>query len=154
MPVKSTEEDFWSKFEKHENGCWEFSGYRSEDGYGLLTFHGRSEKAHRLAYKLAIGPIQRGLVVCHKCDNPACGNPQHLFIGTQLDNIADRVNKKRDGDHKGIKNGRAKLREEDVLKIRKSYSAGRSTKADIAAKYGVSDVLIGLIVRRKAWRHV
>lgn len=154
MPVRSTEKDFWNKLEKLENGCWEFSGYKSKDGYGLLTFHGRPERAHRLSYKLSVGEIPRGLVVCHRCDNPACGNPEHLFIGTQSDNIADRVNKKRDGDHKGIKNGRAKLRENDVVEIRKYYAAGGSTKADIAVRYGVTDVLVGMIVRRKIWRHV
>lgn len=154
MPIKSTESDFWGKFKKQPDGCWEFFGCKSSDGYGLLTFQGRPEKAHRLSYKLAVGEIPIGMVVCHKCDNPPCGNPDHLFIGTQSDNIADRVSKGHEADHKGVKNGRAKLNDSEILRIRNSHDRGEHTKKELADKYGVSDVLIGMIVKRKIWRHV
>lgn len=154
MPTRSTEQDFWSRLKKAENGCLEFCGCRSSDGYGRLIFQGRKISAHRLAYELAVGQIPEGMAVCHKCDNPACANPDHLFLGTQLENIADRVRKGRDGDHRGTANGRSKLKECDAIRIRQLHASGEFTKAEIAKQYGVSDVLVGLVVRNRIWTHV
>lgn len=154
MPVRSTPEKFLSKCRNSENGCIEWIGYRQKDGYGQLIYQGKQELAHRLAYRLSIGVIPHEMCICHKCDNPSCCNPDHLFIGTQLDNIADRVAKGRNGCRKGETNGRAKLTESMVLEIREKLSSGSMTKAAIGRKYGVSEVLIGMIARRKVWRHV
>lgn len=154
MPKRSTEKHFWGRLNKTETGCWEFSGSRCSDGYGRLIFQGRKLTAHRLAYELAHGQIPDGMAVCHRCDNPSCANPDHLFLGTQRENIADRVRKGRNGNHKGTRNGRAKLSEIDVIDIRRLHSSGNVTKAELANKYCVSDVLIGLVVRKKAWSHV
>lgn len=154
MPKRSTTESFWKRLTKTDSGCWEFSGCKSSDGYGRLIFQGRKLSAHRLAYELTEGAIPDGMAICHKCDNPPCCNPDHLFLGTQADNVADRVAKGREGYRKGEKNGRAKLTDALVIDIRQKLSAGTRTKADIGREYCVSEVLIGMIARRKVWTHV
>lgn len=112
------------------------------------------EKAHRVSWMLANGPIPAGMVVCHRCDNPPCVNPDHLFLGTQIDNMRDRSKKGRGNHRKGSRHGRAKLTEQDVRVIRSRYATGDWKQSDLAAEYGVSQPLIGHIVRRVTWRHI
>lgn len=139
-------------------GCWLWTGGRygrkrgkSGGTYGAF----RKDYAHRVAWRLFKGRIPWKKCVLHKCDNPPCVNPKHLFIGTRRDNAADRDRKGRTkpGWVPGELNGRAKLKEADVLRIR-SLHAQKVPNAETAREYGVSKVLIGLIVRRITWKHV
>ena len=84
------EEGFWRKVQR-DDGCWMWTAGRDGDGYGSY----RNKRAHRVAWQLTRGPIPDGLVVCHSCDNPACVRPDHLFLGTQQDNIQDMLRKGR-----------------------------------------------------------
>jgi len=99
--------------------CWEWNLVLSSDGYGRCYFQGVSVRAHRLSYQIHHGPFPRHLLVCHKCDNPKCVNPEHLSLGTIQDNMKDKRERKRSkGINKGILNGRAKLSEEAIDTIR------------------------------------
>src|SRR3990167_1677914 len=78
------------------NGCHVFTGSTDKNGYGRITFRYKKHRAHRISYKLYVGQIPDGMLVCHKCDNPTCVNPEHLFLGTSLDNNMDKILKGRD----------------------------------------------------------
>lgn len=85
---------FWSKV-NFGSGCWEWTGYLDEKGYGQCWSNGRSDRAHRVAFKDKNGEIPEGTEVCHKCDNRKCVRPDHLFVGTHRDNILDMFSKNR-----------------------------------------------------------
>ena len=87
-------ERFWAKVERGE-GCWLFTGYRASHGYGSHRYQGKAYRAHRLAYLLTYGTLPSDLNVCHHCDNPGCVRPDHLFLGTQADNMRDMIAKGR-----------------------------------------------------------
>lgn len=108
------------------------------------------EKAHRLAHRLHIGEIPAGMMVCHSCDNPSCCNPEHLFLGSALDNKTDCVAKGRHVKGDGLY-WKAKLSEDDVRSIRQQ---GKRTSHDVAEQYGVSAVLIQQIRKGKVWKHI
>lgn len=152
MTRKSTEEDFWRMCEKGGE-CWNWKKATNNDGYGILTFHGKAWKAHRLAYHFSNSGIPDGMVICHTCDNPKCVNPDHLYAGTQQQNVKDRVKRRRSGNLKGVNNGKAKLSESDVLKIRSACDSG-DRYSDVATKFGISDSHAGLIHKRRAWGHI
>lgn len=122
------------------SGCWLWLGYIDKDGYGRC----KRDRAHRVSYRQFIGPLEN-FSVLHKCDNPSCVNPEHLFLGTQLENIADMVSKKRHA--KGIKNRHAKLSLEQVEEIRLDT---RPQKI-IAANYGISQQQISGIKTKRYW---
>lgn len=82
--------------------CWEFTGDRDMWGYGRLTVKGKTYRANRLAYEFFVGKIPKGFIVCHRCDNPPCCNPEHLFLGTHADNMIDKVSKGRQAKGKGL----------------------------------------------------
>lgn len=146
---------FWSKVDKRNSDeCWEWTGARASNGYGNFAIHsGDFEKVHRMSWMIEHGPIPDGLCVCHECDNRACVNPDHLWLGTIRDNNQDAVNKGRTRVVFGSDNQKAKLNETDVRRIRQLLSEGY-THRKIAAEYGVTHPLIGQISRGKIWRSV
>jgi len=168
-------EKFWSRVErKDEQECWLWCGVVHQSGYGHFKHQGQCFKAHRVAYALTYGEIEwttgrrgsRGLLVLHKCDNRSCVNPNHLFLGTQRDNMADCSVKSRIGH--GSTHGLVKLTESDVAEIKAMHAQGvigrpgrgwskavRSgeavSMAKVGARYGVSGKTIEMVLRRRAW---
>ena len=138
-----------------KEGCWDWKGSIYKNGYGFIPIHENGKKfsslAHRLSYELHIGPIPEGFIVCHRCDNPKCTNPDHLWIGTTQDNVDDKIRKGR--SNKGQKHGNSKLKDEDIPEIRKMLDLGVSG-AKLARKYNVSTTIISYIKNRKTWTHV
>ncbi|ODT75487.1 MAG: hypothetical protein ABS69_10730 [Nitrosomonadales bacterium SCN 54-20] len=135
-----------------ETGCVEWTGSKNKDGYGKVGINvGKmSEKAHRAAWEIAKGRIPDELLVLHKCDNPSCINPDHLFLGTNAENMADRNAKGRQAFQKGELSGKAKLTEDQIKQIRED---SRFQK-DIALDYGVARTTISAIKNRYNWTHV
>lgn len=108
--------------------------------------------AHRFSYSIVHGEIPDGFDVCHKCDNPPCVNPKHLFLGTHKQNMADAVAKKRQA--RGSKAGLAKLTEKKVSKIKALYSSGGYSHRSLGRKFGVDGSQITRLLSKKQWRHV
>lgn len=153
------EERFWRRVDRRgPDECWTWLAAKCR-GYGFMsTTHGGSPvKAHRVSYELHYGRIPEGLVVCHKCDNPSCVNPNHLFAATQRENIVDASKKGRMSRPlpklRGEGNGSAKLRTMNVLEIRKQYARGASI-SDLARDFCVHRSTITQIVTRSTWRDV
>lgn len=128
--------------------CWSWQGGKDKDGYGVFKLGGKSIKAHRAVASLFYPQPQP--VVRHICNNPACVNPTHLRPGTQLDNAQDRVAAGRGGDLAGVRNGRAKLNDEQAKEIRDSSETG----ASLARRFGISKVMACKIRRGAAWSHI
>ena len=183
FPLDDARERFWSKVKKTE-GCWLWMGARDPDGYGSFRVGSRGTHAHRIAYALKVGHIPPGLSVLHRCDNPPCVRPDHLFLGTQLDNVNDMAKKgrarKATGDRnasrlypekrprgeshayrlhpelhaRGERSANAKLKESQVMEIRRSWGAGELSQHALARQYGVTPTTIYSILLGKTWRHL
>lgn len=134
------------------NECWEWKAGRFATGYGCIKFGDQAYYASRVAYFLATGVQPAALDVCHRCDNPACCNPRHLFLGTDAENMAGRDGKGRQVAPTGEAHGRAKLTERDVQAIRCQLRLGRA-QAAIGREFGVTGRNVGLIAGGKTWRH-
>ncbi|HYF40922.1 MAG TPA: HNH endonuclease signature motif containing protein [Ramlibacter sp.] len=146
-------------------GCWEWHLHRDRKGYGRAVDAATGEVlAHRISWIAHHGPIPKGMHVLHRCDNPPCVNPEHLFLGTNDDNAADRHAKGRSKGAAGERNGKAKLLPEHVAQIRREVAllplspSGKRLKdgalAPVAAKYGISESSIRALVAGKTWSHI
>lgn len=122
------------------------------DGYGVLRFKGKQFLAHRMIWQAFNGLIPEGLLVLHKCDTPACFNPNHLFLGTYADNNRDRAQKNRSA--LGEKSGRCKLTDVEVGEIRQLYSFGNITQTDLGKQYGISNHQVSMLVRHLSRRSI
>jgi hypothetical protein len=133
-------------------GCWEWKGAKDRKGYASLSIDGKQVKAHRQSYMQLVGPIPEGMMICHKCDNPSCINPEHLFAGTALDNSRDCISKGRQKPI-GEKSFTAKLTDSEVLRIRKELASG-AQKKHLGKKFGVSARAIFKIANGDTWKHL
>lgn len=138
--------------------CWLWAGPTAAGGYGYFKYDGRVQKAHRVSWALHNGYMpNRDIKVCHRCDTPACVNPDHLWLGTQADNVADMVAKGRNRPPPpcyGSKNPGAVLDEDTVWAIRHMIKNGSFTQPQIRASYGVAQMTINRIARYETWPHV
>lgn len=146
---------FWIKFDRPKEGCWEWKASRTTFGYGLIGRFGRGNliQAHRLAWLLFNGPIPDGLCVLHKCDNPPCVRPGHLFLGTKKDNSIDRNKKGRNSCRKGENNGRSKLTVDKVKQIRKLRRQGLELQ-QLSKMFATPISTIIKVVYKQTWTHI
>lgn len=145
---------FWERVDR-SGDCWEWTGGRIQDGYGMLRFEKRAWLAHRLAYELSGGVLVRGREVMHSCDNPPCCNPAHLSVGTHQENMDDMMAKRRHLTIKGEAIHCAKLTEDNVREIRRLYADGADTSYRIlAARFGVNKSVIAKVRAGETWKHV
>lgn len=130
--------------------CIEFTGAKDTKGYGRIGYKNKTYLTHRLSYILTVGEIEDGLFACHKCDNPSCINPAHIFLGTTQDNTRDMMLKGRSQKKRGEENSRAKLTADIIKAIRED---NRKHK-DIADEYGISLGYVSTLKSKVTWRHV
>ena len=166
-PRQSLGERFWLRVDKNgplpphrpELGpCWIWTGYKDDTGRGQMSKGRRGEtreRAHRVSWMIHHGPIPPGRVIGHSCDNPTCVRPDHLFLGTQAENIADMTAKGRrqNSPRLGTAHHKAKLTDAQVAAIRRERLAG-ATLPQLASKYGVAKTTVWGIVSGRAWRHI
>lgn len=140
---------FWKFVNKgEENECWTWNGAKATHGYGAFSVGIKRTTAHRFSWQLHFGEIPKGMMVCHKCDNPPCVNPKHLFLGTDADNQRDKKLKGRAA--RGERNNKAKLTESDVREIRTLIEQGLSYR-EIARMFNVRHAAILTIKSGKNW---
>lgn len=154
---KTVKERFDEKWKTDPaTGCWVWTACIDNSGYGQIRMGGRGaprRAAHRASYEIHAGPIPDGLLACHTCDNRACVNPAHIFLGTYADNMADCVQKGRIARLFGERGGMARLTTANVRDIRDCASKGVG-HATLAQRYGVSDRHVGRIVSKASWAHL
>jgi hypothetical protein len=132
----SPEQCFWKYVEIIPDSCWTWKGSKAPFGYGHMSWNGKSNYAHRVSWMIHNGPIPDGMVVMHKCDCPECTNPDHLQLGTQIENMRDRDLKGRwrEPSYEKV----TKIPDETVLQIRRFYGRGLATLAELSRSTGVS----------------
>jgi hypothetical protein len=171
---------FWSKVDK-SGECWLWTKAHVTAGYGETSIGRHILYTHRVAFELTYGSIPEGLFVCHRCDNPGCVRPEHLFTGSHTDNMRDMMAKgrgvKTERRARGDRNGRrlhperytsmvlpatkygaevhnAKVTSDDVREMRRAYAAGGITYRQLGERYGMTETNVMYIVRRMHWTHV
>lgn len=149
------EKRLWPRVNKgNVSECWKWTGARTKAGYGLLTINYQNHYAHRLAWELHKGSkIPEGFFVCHRCDNPPCCNPAHLFLGTQDDNMKDASSKGRLAATQGEGHFNASITEDDVRRIRYLGSTNLARRK-IGERFGISRQAVTDILFKRTWGHV
>lgn len=147
---------FNQKTARCNNGCIEWIASRGKKGYGEFHFQGRTFRAHRVSWILNCGTIPSAMMVCHRCDNPPCVNPKHLFLGSPKENMEDRIQKghypKQSPGIAGEQNCRHKLTDALVLEAKMLRST--MTLRELALRYGVNIAVIHRAITGKSWKHL
>lgn len=158
---KTVEDRFWAKVDKNgpimshmKTRCWKWLAYCGNSGHGRLRYQGSQKLAHRISWILHNGEIPKGLQVLHKCDNPSCTRPDHLYLGTYKDNVKDMVDRGRVVTRRGEKSNMAKLTREQVKEIREKYNSTNILKSQLAKEYKMSYCAIWNIVNNVSWKHI
>lgn len=144
---------FWSHVQpSSDDKCWPWMKCCSKWGYGVTGFNRQTARANRVAFRLANGywPTR----ACHKCDNPICCNPSHLFDGTDSDNMQDMIRKGRGNPARGERSGSNKLSTDQVNEIRRLKSESNLSNRKLGDMFGCTAGLVSMIVNRKRWAHV
>lgn len=150
ISYRTTKESLMANTVLGKKGCLEWIGYKNPDGYGVTSVRQKQTRTHRLSWLFHYGKIPRGMCVCHKCDNPACINPSHLFLGTHIENMIDMTSKGRRVRFSGEKNPSAKLTNKQVEEIRELCKLGFFAKF-IAPKYSISMATVYHIKNGRNW---
>lgn len=152
----------WSRVNKYgpihpvlKTNCWEWTGsvVGNRTKYGQIQIDGRPKKCHRVSWEITNGTIPEGGQVLHKCDNPVCVRPDHLFLGSHQDNMDDMINKGRKRTAVGVRVGGAKLDDHKVKLMRLLRSQGRSI-VSLGKEFGVCTYVAACAIKRKTWKHV
>jgi len=164
-------ETLFDYYERTPAGCWEWTRGRFRSGYGAAYVDGRQQVAHRVAYEIVKGPIPAGMYVCHRCDNPPCINPDHLWLGSHRENMHDAIRKGRSskppvhvgGEHWRLKyphmvehgedNPNAIMTDEQVIQMRKDYVSGHPLDA-ICARYEINRSTMHDYTSGRSWKHL
>lgn len=153
-----TRQQFLDKaYPEPNTGCWLWVGKTNWCGYGELHKKDNEYKmifAHRYSYAIHKGLFDENLKVLHTCDQPCCINPDHLFLGTQQDNISDMDAKKRRKCGRGVNHGHAKINNLIAIEIKKMYRHGKYRQIDVAKHFGISRSVVSKVVNGAAWKHV
>lgn len=145
---------FWAKAPaRPDTTCWIWTGSLWPAGYGRVRRDGHQLQAHRVAFAYANGPIPEGMDVLHRCDNPPCVNADHLYLGTDADNVRDRMERGRSARQLGEACGTAKLTEALVREMRRQHAAGVGFRR-LGRAFGVSKHAASLAVTGQTWGHV
>lgn len=149
---------FEKVIEDLDSGCWLWDARIDDDGYRIFSINRRNQRAHRVAWCICHGSIPGGLHVLHRCDVRSCVNPGHLWLGTNLENIADMVQKGRSphtkNPHPGVLNGRATMTEAEAREIIRLYASGTVTQQAIADSIGVTKWAVANICHNRTWQHI
>jgi HNH endonuclease len=154
VSAKNTVAEFWERVRKTET-CWIWTDRMAAGGYGSFSFHGKQWRTHRFSWTMHFGEIPQGLKVCHRCDNPLCIRPDHLFVGTQRENVEDAFRKGRLKPYRrrvGVNHHMAKLTAEDVVAMRELRNATGVSYQRIARRFKVSTMTAYRAVVGQAWK--
>ena len=154
------EDRFWSKVDKGSaDGCWEWTGNKHKFGYGTISIDGRPRATHRVSWEIHNGNIPEGTgyhgtCICHKCDNPSCVRPEHLFLGSVQENNNDMVKKGRRSSQKGANNPRSKINSTQARVIRRHANRNLMTHKEIGSIFSISSSSVAGIKSLRRWAHV
>lgn len=155
MRAPNTPEIFWARAQKHPSGCWLWCGSKTKDGYGRFSMRGTKERlAPRFAWEFSTGTKPGTFDVCHRCDTPACVNPDHLFLGTAADNMHDMRQKGRSYDRRGERNPRIKLTEGWVRCVYALRRCGLTYRQIAAEVPNCNKSNVANIIKGKNWNHL